>query len=98
MDTATITTSNAPYISQRSKPSVNLMSRTEAKNLLGEYAFSLIDEARKSGKDLDEVLERLDAENINTEDFEDVAFGLLMEEGLTGEYISEEEFFKLLRQ
>ena len=98
MQTATATIPTAPRTSRKRAESDDkyLFTRAEAKELLGEYAFSLIDEAKKSGKDLDVVLDRLDAENIDTETFEDTALGQLIEEGLTGEYISEEEFFKFL--
>ena len=80
------------------KPPEYLFTRAEAKSLLGEYAFSMIDEARKSGADLDEVLDRLDAEGINTDDFEDAVLGRMMEESHTGEYVSEEQVMKSLRR
>jgi hypothetical protein len=98
MEAAVITSHQMSYTSRRDKSPLHLFSRDEAKNMLGDYAFSLIDKARNSDTALDEALDRLDAEGINTEDFEDAALGRLMEEGLTGEYISEEEFLKFLRQ
>ena len=74
-----------------------LFTRDQARELLGEYAFSLIDESKKSGKDLDDVLERLDAENVDTETFEDAALGRLMEEALKSPRVSREQVMKSLR-
>ena len=79
-------------------PAKYLFTRTEAKEMLGEYAFSLIDEAKKSDADLDEVLDRLDSENIDTETFEDAALVRMMEESLSGESVSLDEVMSFLRQ
>ena len=101
MQTATVTTPSIPLTKKRAQkqtetPANYLFSRSEAKELLGEYAFSLIDEAKKTGADLDEVLNRLDSENIDTETFEDAAIVRMMEEGLTGEFVGFEEIMKIL--
>ena len=98
MQTATVTPAAMSPVRKRAKSKADkyLFTRDEAKSLLGEYAFSQIDEARKTGKDLDEVLERLDAENVDTETFEDAALVCLMEEALTGEFVSFEEIMKIL--
>jgi len=99
MQTATVTPAAIPLTHKRVKsPAKHLFTREEAKELLGEYAFSLIDEAKQSGKDLDEVLYRLDAENIDTETFEDAALGRMMEEAYNSERVSMEEVFEVLRR
>ena len=86
-----------PSSKRRSKAPEHLFSREEAKDLLGEYAFSLIDEARNNDAELEAVLDRLDDEGVDTETFEDAAFGRMMDEGFNSEFISEEEFFSFLR-
>ena len=101
MQTATITTPAMARIKKRTQkqtetPADYLFTRGEAKELLGDYAFSLIDEAKKTGAGLDEVLDRLDSENADTETFEDAALGRMMDEGLTGESVSFEEIMKIL--
>ena len=52
METAVITSHTAAQTKKRAKSPKYLFAREEAKNLLGDYAFSLIDEARKSDENL----------------------------------------------
>jgi len=99
MQTATVTPIAMPRTKKRVKsPAKHLFTRDEAKELLGEYAFSLIDEAKQSGKDLDEVLDRLDAENIDTETFEDAVLVRMMEEAQKSPRVSREQVMKSLRR
>ena len=97
METSTTarTASPAP---RRTRKQKYLLSREEAKDLLGEYAFTLIDEARSSDAELEKTLARLDAEGVDTETFEDAAFVRMMEEGRTGKYVSWEQVMKSLRR
>ena len=99
MQTATVTTPSIARTQKRAETPVEfLFSRSEAKELLGEYAFSLIDEAKKTGAGLDEVLDLLDSENIDTETFEDAALGRLIEEATDDESVSMDEIMHFLRQ
>ena len=98
METAVMQPRKKRYTPKFAKEPKYLFTRQEAKSLLGEYAFSLIDQARNSDADLDEVLDWLDSEGVNTEDFEDAALGRIMETRRTGEYVSEEEVMNFLRQ
>ena len=97
METAVIAPRASSTAPKRAKQPKYLLTRDEAKDLLGEYAFSLIDEARESDAKLEKVLDRLDVEGVDTETFEDAAFGRMMDEGLNNEFISDEEIFKFLR-
>ena len=100
MQTATAPIPTAPRTAKKRAESADkyLFTRDETKELLGEYAFSVIDEAKKSGKDLDDVLDRLDAENVDTETFEDAALGRMMEEALKSPRVSREQVMKSLRR
>jgi len=98
METAVITSHTAAQTKKRAKSPKYLFAREEAKNLLGDYAFSLIDEARKSDANLDEVLDRLDAEGVNTDFFEDAVLGRMMEDAYNSERVSMEEVFRILRR
>jgi len=98
MQTATATPVAVLNKPKRAKKPEILMSREESKSLLGEYAFSLVDEARSSDSELEKTLARLDAEGVDTETFEDAAFGRMMDEGRTGKYVSWEHVMKSLRR
>ena len=98
METAVVTPRTASKAPKCAKSPKYLLTRDEAKDFLGEYAFSLIDEARESDAKLEKVLDRLDAEGVDTETFEDAALVRMMEEGRTGKYVSLEQLRRSLRR
>jgi hypothetical protein len=92
-----LTPSTPVNITKDVKKSAKPISRSEAKELLGEYAFSLIDAAIKAGGDnLYAVLEHLDEKNISTEDFEDAVLAFLIKESISSPSVSREEVMKAL--
>ena len=85
MEKVAATPKTASRTNKRDKSPKYLLTREEAKELLGEYAFSLIDEA-KTDDELEMVLDRLDAEGVDTETYEDAVMVRMMEESRNSAY------------
>ena len=98
METAVIAPRASSTAPKRTKQPKYLLTRDETKDLLGEYAFSLVDKARESDAELEKVLDRLDAEGVDTETFEDAVMVKMMQEAQKGEYVSWDQVMKSLRR
>ena len=99
METAAATPKprRSPSTKRPDKSPEYLLTRDEAKELLGEYAFSLIDEA-KTDDELENVLDKLDAEGVDTETYEDAVFVRMMEESRNSGFVSREQVMKSLNR
>jgi len=105
METAVATIPNASsYKKRETMPENNHLSRAEKRRIENEHAIALMEEGIRSGRiKYKDVLKALGDKRskspvfvVDREDFEDAMLGQMIEDGLNGEFVSEEEIMAIL--